>query len=389
MTAFRRTSAVLFLPAALAATWATLAVFAAPAAAIKIEDRGTAGLDGKVVMSPAAERVETIEPDGGEQIGPGSTVTRFVILHNRTEEKVDFDLDVSQVVGSTAELVVQVRHGVREGAAAWVTLEDTSFSLKPGQQGTIRVTIRIPKSVKPGSKPFAVTATQRSPQVQTEGAGIAPEFKQVAIFILELPGDAPVKGEFTDATITSAQKSEAAGREGTKAPINSRLYVSPGWTDTHDLRLSTEYENDGERLLKPKGEVVVRDIFGRVAQRYEVKEFTVYPGGENAQQVELKGLPSLGIFRTRVEIQSEAGGTQSTTLPRFILVPKWFLLAAGAFLLYWTWKLLMWQLRRRREWKRYLEDEGADGGEPGDDDIDSEWADVDPDAWEPGDPERV
>ena len=389
MTALRRFPILLSLALALlGCTWAMLTVFAAPAAAIKIEDRGTAGLDGKVVMSPAAERIETIQPDGGERIGPGSTVTRYVILHNRTKAKVDFDLEVSQVVGSTAELVVEVRHGVREGAAAWVTLEDTSFSLKPGQQGTIAVKIKIPATVKPGSKPFAVTATQRSPQVQTQGAGIAPEFKQVAIFILELPGDAPVKGEFTKATITSAQKSQEAGREGKKAPVNSRLYISPSWTDTHDLRLSTEYKNQGERLLKPKGQVVVRDIFGRVAGRYEVKEFTVYPGGENAGVVELKGLPSLGIFQAKVEIESEAGGKQSTTLPRFIQVPKWFLLAAAAFLLYWGWKLLMWQLRRRREWKRYLEDGDGEGGD--DDDIDAEWADVDPDAWDTGDDtERV
>ena len=385
MTRLRRTPFALSIAGMiLACTWALLTVFAAPAAAIRVEDRGTAGLDGKVVMSPAAERVETVEADGGEQIGPGSVVQRWIILHNRTKEKVDFDLEVSQVVGSTAELVVEVRHGVREGAAAWVTLEDTSFSLKPGQQGTIGVTIRIPKSVKPGSKPFAVTATQRSPQVQTEGAGIAPQFKQVAIFIMELPGDAPVKGEFTKATITSAQQSEAAGRDGKEAPVNSRFYVGPKFFKfgkTHDLRLSTEYENSGERLLKPKGQVVVRDIIGRVAQRYDVKEFTVYPDGENAGQVQLKGLPSLGVFQVKVELTSEAGGKQSTTLPRFVIVPKWFLAVAGAFLLYILYRLVGWQLRRRREWRRYMAEEGGDDDG---DDIDAEWADVDPDAWNSG-----
>jgi hypothetical protein len=396
VTRIRRTPLVLTMLVALACcTWAMVTVLATPAAAIKVEDRGTAGLDGKVVMSPAAERIETVDADGGEQIGPGSVVQRFIILHNRTKEKVDFDLEVSEVVGSSAELVVEVRHGERGGAAAWVTLEDTSFSLKPGQQGTIGVKIRIPKTVKPGSKPFAVTATQRSPQVQTQGAGIAPQFKQVAIFILELPGDAPVKGEFTKATITSAQQSEAAGREGRKAPINSRFYVGPKlWKfgRTHDLRLSTEYRNSGERLLKPKGQVVVRDILGRVAQRYDVKEFTVYPDGENAGQVQLKGLPSLGIFQVKVELESEAGGgtRSSVTLPRFVIVPKWFLVVAGAFGLYVIFRLVRWQLRRRAEWRRYMADEGGEGGGDDGDDIDAEWADVDPDAWNAGDDtERV
>lgn len=365
MTALRRPSALVSTAVLVAVTasvaWGLLA--AASSSAFTVESRGTAGLDGKVVMSPAAERIETIRPDGGEQIAPGSTVKRAVILHNRTKDTVDFDLVVSQVVGSDADLVVEVRDGVREGAAAWVTLDKPSFSLKPGQQATVGVTIRIPKSIKPGSKPFAVTATQRAPTVQTQGAGIAPQFKQVAIFIVELPGDAPVKGGLTKAVITSAQKSLAAARDGQESPVNSRVYVSPGWTDSHRLTLSTQYVNEGERLLTPTGKVVVRDLFDRIVGRYDIKKFTVYPEGESAGQVELKGLPSLGVFTTTVELTSEAAGTQKTTLPRFVLLPKWLLAALAAFAIYGIWRLVKWRLRRRREWKAYLaeSDDDADG----------------------------
>ena len=381
MTGFRRLRKFAPVLATLGlAGWVSLTLLAAPTAAFEVEDRGTAGLDGKVVMSPAAERIESVSAEGGEQIGPGSVVTRPVIIHNRTEDPVTFDLDVAQVVGSSAELVVEVRHGVREGAAAWVTLEKTSFTLKPGQQGTMMVTIRIPKDVTPGSKPFAVTATQRAAQVQTEGAGIAPQFKQVGIFILELPGDAPVKGTLTKASITSAQKGIAAARDGEQAPRNSRLYVGPGFADAHRLTLSAEYENTGERLIKPTGRVIVKDIFGRTAGTYQLKDFTVYPGGAAAQTVELKGLPSLGLFTAKVELQSEPTGKQTTTLPRFVLVPKWFLAAIAAFALYGLSRVVRWQLRRRREWRAYLDEDG-DGASPLDEsdatadvDEDDEWA---------------
>jgi hypothetical protein len=367
------------------AAWAMLTVLAAPAAAIKVEDRGTGGLDGNVVMSPAAERVETVLPDGGDRIGPGSVVHRDVIIHNRTKAPVTFDLDVSEVVGSTAELIVEIKHGSHGGAAAWVTLSDTTFTLKPGQQGTVGVTIKIPANVKPGSKPFAVTATQRAAQVQSSGAGIAPQFKQSGIFIMELPGDAPVKGSFTKATITSAQKSIAAAKDGGRAPVNARWYVSPHWADTHDLTLSTEYKNTGERLLTPSGKITVKDIFGRVAGRYDIDQFTVYPGGSAAKATELKGLPSLGIFTASVKVQSEAGGTQSTTLPRFVVVPKWFLLALAAFVLFGLFRLVRWQLRRRREWRRFL----AEGDAPTEHRGESDEFDEDYDGFEDVDAERV
>lgn len=378
---FRRLAAILAVLAM------SLAAGVAPASAFEVKDRGAAALDGKVVMSPAAERIETVDQDGGEQVGPGSVIRRPIIIHNRTEETIEYDIDVAQVVGADAELIVDVRHGVREGAAAWVELERPSFALEPGQQGTMFITVRVPERVTPGSKPFAVTATQRSQQVQTEGAGIAPQFKQVAIFIVELPGDAPVKGGLVNASITSAQKGIAAARDGKPAPRNARFYVGPKWIDGHRLTLSAEYENEGERLLKPRGRVVVRDLFGRQAGSYEIPEFTVYPEGEAAQTVELKGLPSLGVFRARVELESDAAGKQTTTLPRFVMVPKWFLVAAAAFLVYWTYRLAVWQLRRRREWRRYLEAEDAGtpvDGEAFDDD------DLDATAWELDDePERV
>jgi hypothetical protein len=369
-----------------------LLVGASAAPAFQVKDQGTAGLDGKVVMSPAAERIETIRPDGGEQVGPGSVVERAIIIHNRTQDTIEFDMDVAQVVGSNAELVVEVRHGVREGAAAWVELERSSFALRPGQQGTMLLTIRVPDQVTPGSKPFAVTATQRTQQVQTQGAGIAPQFKQVAIFILELPGDAPVKGGLVGAAITSSQKSIDAARRGVQPPKNSRLYVSPNWTDTHRLNLSATYENEGERLLRPSGRVVVRDLFGRQAGSFEIPNFTVYPEGEAAQSIELKGLPSLGLFQARVELKSEEAGTQNTTLPRFALVPRWLLVALGAFTVYWAWKLARWQLGRRREWQEYLDDveAGPDGGAPLDEFGDPYGPVDDAEAWELDDePERV
>jgi hypothetical protein len=364
VTDFARLRSVALLIASVAlAAWVAFAV-AGPSGAgafsITPAPEGGGNLDGKVVMSPAAERIETTTAKDGERIAPGDTVIRQIVLHNRTEAPIDFDLGIKQVVGSDAELIVELLD-TREGAAAWVQLERPTIRLKPGEQGAVNVTVRIPKKVTPGSKPFAITATQRAGTVEVEGIGVAPQFEQAAIFIVELPGDAPVKGGLTEATITSAQKNLAAATDGTPPPKNSRLYVSPGFSDAHRLSLATQYENKGERILQPSGKVVVKDLFGRVVGQYQVPQFSVYPGGEAAGSVEMKGLPSLGLFTVSVELTSEAAGAQSTTLPRFFMVPKWLLALIAGGALWLLWKVARWQLRRRREWKQYLADEAAGG----------------------------
>jgi hypothetical protein len=74
-------------------------------------------------------------------------------------------------------------------------------------------------------------------------------------------------------------------------------------------------------------------------------------------------------------------------MPRFLLIPKWLLLAAGAFLIYWIYRLVRWRLRRRAEWRQFMDD-GT-----GESDSDDEFGiddDADMDAWELEDePERV
>ena len=343
---------------------AIASVLAPRAHAVSIENRGTTGLTGSTQVSPAAESIATVDPgEQGGSIQPGMTVERPLIIYNGTKSAVTYQLVVSQVVGAADGAGVEVRSGVREGAAAWVTVERPQITLKPGQQASLDVKIAIPAAVKPGSKPFAVEVVQNAQQTSTSGAGVAPTFSQSAFYVIELPGDAPVKGELRNAVITSAQKSMDAAREGAASPENARTYLGPGWTGAHDLSLKVDYDNNGERLIRPTGRVVVKDVFGRVVGRYPVGEFNVYPGGVSSKIVELKGMPSLGLLRATIEMSSEAQGEQRVELPMFLVVPKWFVAALSALLLWSALSLHHRWRMRRAEWKLYLEEETAAGGQ--------------------------
>ncbi|MCW2955154.1 MAG: hypothetical protein JWO69_23 [Thermoleophilia bacterium] len=303
-------------------------------------------------MSPANERIITVDPAGGGlAIGPGSTVRRAVSIQNRSTHAKEFVLEVAQVVPGGAGVVAETRRGIREGAAAWVTLDRSRFVLQPDQRGTAMATVRIPRLIKPGSKPFAVVATQHdvtgpaSPQ-ETSPTGVTPTFAQTAIFVLEIPGDAPVRGSIERADVTSAQKRlAAAGDQDGATPKNSRVYVGPGLTGTHRLTATIAYRNDGERLITARGKVVVRDLFGRTVGRYPISEFRSYPGGSASAIVELRGLPSLGWFRTSVELDTDAGNI-SRRLSGFALLPKWFPAAVTGLVLVAVGRLVR---RRRRE----------------------------------------
>lgn len=334
--------------------------------AFSIKPNKSTNLDGKVLVSPAAERITTMQADGGDPIAPGKQVIRPLLVQNRSEKTADFDLDVAQVVGSNAEDIVEVRHGVRQGSAAWVTLERQTLTLKPGDTATVLVTIAIPKLVKPGSKAFAVTVTQRGAQVQTKGAGVTPIFRQIAIYIVDLPGDAPIKGKIVSARVTSDEDTLRAVR-GEK-PRTKGFFLG----EQH-LSFSLTYKNSGDRLLTPEGSVQVKDLIGREVARYNIKRFTVYPEGENAIQFEMKKLPMFGILRAHVVLESDAG-KQSHTLGWIIVAPKWALYVLAALLLVIAFKTVRWFMHRRKvaKWADGLDDAELEDEEWYDDENDDD-----------------
>lgn len=345
--------------------WILLAIVPS-AQAFEVKPSSGGKLDGKVVVSPAAERVTTVRPDGGPTIKPGVTAQRYVIVQNRSKKPVTFDLEASQVVGSTAEEIVEVRNGVRAGAAEWVTLERPSFTLKPGETATVGLKIAVPKKVKPGSKPFAITVTQRQSSQPTEGAGVTPVFRQVAIFIVELPGEVPLKGVFKRVDVTSAAERIDLARDPKSK--GGHLY-----SDKDQLTLTMTYRNDGERLLTPQGRVVGKGMFGQKLFSKEIRRFTVYPGGEAASDFALKDLPWFGLVRVQVELSSDAG-KQTKDASWFFIVPMWLrYLLGGLLALLVGWQVVRW-VRYRREIRQLIEDEASldDGDELDDLDDDTD-----------------
>jgi len=324
---------------------------------IKIEHNKNQNLDGAVLVSPGAERITTRLPDTGGPVGPGVTAQRALLVQNRSKGTITFDLAIAQVVGSpNPDDQVQIRDGIHEGAAAWVTLDGSTATLKPGDMATVQLYIKIPKSVKPGSKSFAVTVTQRTSSGAAAGAQVTPIYRQVAIFIVDLPGNAPVKGHITTTTLYARGSSNTAAGS---TQGSSHLYLG-----SHKFAATVSYINKGERLLTPQGHIEITDLFGRVVEHYSVPRFTAYPDGAAATTIALKNLPSLGVLHAKLVLESDAG-QQTRSLGTIVVAPWWAVAVLAILLLMLIAAVVRYALDRRR-WKR--ETAEADGLDHADDD---------------------
>lgn len=320
---------------------------------------------GSISIVPDVERITSRMPDGTGEIQPGAVIRRSIRLRNDTDGPATFLFDVARVVGSSGDLVLEVRHGDRSGVAGWTTLDRGEVRLRPGTGASVPLTIRVPTPVSPGTKTFAVTATRSLDQAGgSGGAGVSTNLRLVSLFVLEIPGDAPVRGSIVDARLTVRSSDRSRGI----------------------VRFT--YRNDGERLLAPTGRVVVRDGSGDRVTSAAVPRFAAYPDGEAAVEVPLRGLPTFGAWTARIELTSPELGAQRLDLPRVVAIPWWAtaLVVAGivAALCLLALGARAWRRRRRPDDVGQTDDadeiDDADEDSPGadqDEDVDSASVDDD------------
>ncbi|MBC7645342.1 MAG: hypothetical protein H7123_09450, partial [Thermoleophilia bacterium] len=200
---------------------------------------------------------------------------------------------------------------------------------------------------------------QRNAAGAGAGAQVTPIYRQVAIFIVDLPGNAPVKGHITTTALHARDSNEGASSTGKGT---RHLYLG-----SHKFDASVAYVNKGERLLTPQGHIEVTDMFNRVVARYTVPRFTAYPEGAAATTVELKKLPSFGVLHVSLMLESDAG-KQKRSLGTIVVAPWWALVVLGILLLVLVVALVRYVLDRRR-WNKLTEDDDGEGeGDEADDD---------------------
>lgn len=274
--------------------------WAAPARAFTISRSKPARLDGRVFVDPSAVRIQTNTPTSKRSIGPGSTFRYPLTVANRTRSTVSFDLELRRVVGSSN--VADVRED-RGGAAGWASVDQPYFSLRSGETAHVLVTGQVPTNAPPGSHSFAVAVTQRPTGTPAGASGVTPIVRQLAVYIVEVPGDAIVSGELVRARIVS----------GSERPPADQFSHDLLFLGQRALDVEVGYRNTGQRLLVVSGRLTLRSLLGNQAGSFPIDSFVTYPDGSGYSSARLSGLPKLALLHGTITVTSEAGRKQHAT----------------------------------------------------------------------------
>jgi len=239
---------------------------------------------------------------------PGETLTGKINLRNEMEQTMTWysSFESFSMKGESGEPQFS---GKRENLASWIETDPRQITLGPGEGGTTSFTIQVPEDADPGGH-YAAIFWGTAPAEGVSGGGIGVVSRMAVLVLLNVSGDVIESGEVSNF--------RASGKVFAHLPVN----------------FSLNFRNTGTVHLKPEGEIVIQNIFGKTTEVLSVSTEGHYilPGYKRGLSAvwEKEGF-TIGYYKAILNLQfGEKGTSQAKT--SFWVIP-WRTLLFGLLIL--------------------------------------------------------
>lgn len=187
-----------------------------------------------------------------ETLDPGKTVQGLIHVLNDTTEDQTYYTSVQNfvAVGEEGQQTFLPETDSTTGLASWISLEEASVKLKPGDRHDFKWALAIPKNAEPGGHYAAVFFSTTPKNEQESGVGVGG--KTGVLMLINVTGNIKESAKAESLTVMSH------GDPSSVQPTSflNRLPAS----------LELRVKNEGSVHIKPQGVVVITNMFGnRVA----------------------------------------------------------------------------------------------------------------------------
>ena len=219
---------------------------------------------------------------------------------------------------------------------AWITLPVSELTFKPHEKKEIKFKINIPDNAPVGEHAGAIIIEDSKLEQKNE-AGVGLNIKQrvgVRVYVT-IPGEKQVKLKWRNFSFTK---------------------IDGQYTFLYKL------ENQGNIILNPQGEIVIRQLWGDKTKTFEKQSLgSVFPGKTISPQIRWEDVPRFAILRAFAKITFEDQELSRSAL--VIILPWWLVIPvlAGILLLgFWKLKHLVHHHQKFKELMKIPEEETED-----------------------------
>jgi hypothetical protein len=184
-----------------------------------------------------------------ELVKPGDVISRKVNLTNKSDQEITFYVYLKDFKAAAddesgkAELIVP---GSEPGnfISSWISVSSEGITLAPGQSQEVPYTINVPANVGPGGYygaiVFGTQAPKAKPGEADKGASVGVAGQAASLVLLQIAGIANEQAEVRE------------------FKTDKDFYSTP-----FKVNFYTKIQNLGNVHLKPRGEIVITDMFNK------------------------------------------------------------------------------------------------------------------------------
>ena len=187
---------------------------------------------------------------------PGDTISNKVKIYNPTNRIISIKVEAEdfRAVGEEGKVVTtsETDEDTSYSLRKWIKLIPNEFTLEPGSEKIVDFIIKVPENAEPGGKYGSILAGITG-SVLEKGSGTSVVTKTGALVLLMVSGD-----------------------------LNEELIVSdfsaPSFSEYGPVPFEIKFKNTGTVHVKPRGFVVITDLFGKKVTEIEFSQKNVIPG---------------------------------------------------------------------------------------------------------------
>lgn len=272
--------------------------------------------------------VAVIPPSFELYANPGESISDKLRVRNDSSVETQYSILVEdfKAVGEEGQVdLVDDQSNTTFSAAKWVTPNPKNFSLKPGAEIEVPFSISVPKDAEPGGH-YCSILVKIGGADSVAGGGAAVQSRVGSLVLLRVSGN--IKEE---ATVESFSSDKTYYE---KSPVN----------------LSLRVRDTGNNHLRPKGTIVITNIFGQKIAELPLNGLNVLPGAIRKMDTEWKFSAFLAnrYTATLVATYGQQNKPLSATAS-FIIFPRVLAIVVGAILL-----VIILMILGRKRVKRFI-----------------------------------
>lgn len=248
------------------------------------------------IQAQQPSRAITITPPRFElYANPGDQVSEIIRVRNDSASPTSFKVLIEDFtsVGEEGQVALQEDNSTHSfSLAQWITPETTDITLQPGEERPFTFTVSVPKNAEPGGHYASVLFQAAGGDVQ---GGASVTQRVGALILLRVSGNV-----VENASIES--------------------FTAPTYAQKTPLNITLRVKNAGNTHIRPRGTIVITDIFGKKVDELPLNGQNVLPGVVRKMDTEWNKPNVLGYYTATLVATYGEQNLPMTAATKFLVV---------------------------------------------------------------------